>query len=112
MSGPSKDHFRKRMLSFPSSARRLKYLTPAPPDDTWGTMEWRGSPASSARSSPNTDRAPESLNVCMAEKEFLASPVSGDFEQLRSFSVSKKGNMVDHGFCYKPTNDESATMLF
>jgi hypothetical protein len=37
-----------------------------------------------------------------AEKLFLASKQSKQFQKLRSFSVNKRGTLIDCGYCYRP----------
>lgn len=89
------------------SPRRNKYLT-----KTIGENQ-----RNRASSLPNTEvkdgrrysdlRSAGSPNH--VEQRFLQLPESTEYDKIRSFTVNNKGELVDHGYCYRRRSDTSSS---
>uniref|UniRef100_A0A914VZU7 Uncharacterized protein n=1 Tax=Plectus sambesii TaxID=2011161 RepID=A0A914VZU7_9BILA len=98
---------RPRLFSFPASssasASQHKASTSRSP---WKMDEWRV-----PRQAERRESAFVGDGRSFAEKAFLSSPDANHFQKLRSFNVTKRGSLVDCGYCYRPTCPQSTAML-
>lgn len=52
----------------------------------------------------NRSRSPNRI-----EQRFLQLPESSEYDKIRSFGINEKGELVDHGYCYRHRSDTSSS---